>query len=200
MKVKKGEFGYFRKEKKRRAIITLILFLIPLAVFAGGCLYFKTRMNIVTILAVVGCLPGCKSMVGLIMALMQKSLAPEVYQKIKNAAGDLTMSYEMYITSYEKSGYVEAFAICGNEVVGYTSDPKTDIGYTASNVQKILRQNGYGVNVKILSDLNPYLERLQSMQSHRESLEKDITFKPDERYPQLSRNELIKHLILAISL
>ena len=38
MKVKKGEFGYFRKEKKKRAVITLILFLIPLAAFAGGYL------------------------------------------------------------------------------------------------------------------------------------------------------------------
>ena len=110
------------------------------------------------------------------------------------------MSYEMYITSYDRSGYVDAFAICGNEVVGYSSDEKTDPAHTASNVQKILRQNGYGVNVKILRDLGPYLERLQSLRKHRESLEKDISFQPDERYPDLSRNELIKHLILAISL
>mgnify|MGYP000096272221 FL=1 len=200
MKVKKGEFGYFRKEKKKRAVITLILFLIPLAAFAGGYLYYKTRMNIVTVIAVVGCLPGCKSMVGLIMAMMQKSMEPEVYEKIRETAGDLTMSYEMYITSYDRSGYVDACAICGNEVVGYSSDEKTDPAHTASNVQKILRQNGYGVNVKILRDLGPYLERLQSLRKHRESLEKDISFQPDERYPDLSRKELIKHLILAISL
>lgn len=134
------------------------------------------------------------------MAMMQKSMEPEVYEKIRETAGDLTMSYEMYITSYDRSGYVDAFAICGNEVVGYSSDEKTDPVHTASNVQKILRQNGYGVNVKILRDLGPYLERLQSLRKHRESLEKDISFQPDERYPDLSRNELIKHLILAISL
>ena len=38
------------------------------------------------------------------------------------------------------------------------------------------------------------------MNQHRESLEKDIKFKLDERYPDLTRDELIKHTILAISL
>ena len=54
--------------------------------------------------------------------------------------------------------------------------------------------------MKILRDLQPYLDRLESLQKNREALEKDIRFTPDERYPNLSRNELIKHTILAISL
>ena len=36
--------------------------------------------------------------------------------------------------------------------------------------------------------------------SDKEELERDIKFTPDERYPKLSRDELIRHLILAISL
>lgn len=200
MKIQKGDYGYFKKEKKKRTLITAVLFIIPLLIFFSGLIYFKTRMNVMTVVAVVGCLPACKSTVGLVMAFMQKSLDEEEYRKIHEAAGDLVMSYEMYITSYDKSGYVDAFAICGNEVVGYASQEKTDAKYIASHVQKILRQNGYGVNVKILKEMNPYLERLKSMCEHREALEKDIPFTPDERYPGLSRNELIKHTILAISL
>ncbi|MGI6069996.1 MAG: hypothetical protein ACOYBE_06170 [Blautia sp.] len=200
MKVRKGDFGYFKKEKKRRLMVTLGLFAVPLLIFFSGILYFKTRMNLMTIVAVVGCLPACKSAVGMVMAFMQKSMDEETYRRIKEAAKDLTMSYEMYLTSYDKSGYVDAFAICGNEVVGYSSHSKTDAKYMGNHVQKILRQNGYGVNVKILKELNPYLERLNSMNEHREALEKDISFTPDERYPDLSRAELIKHTILAISL
>ena len=44
------------------------------------------------------------------------------------------------------------------------------------------------------------MERLDSMNGHREALEEGIKFTPDERYPDLSRNELIKHTILAICL
>ena len=49
-----------------------------------------------------------------------------------------------------------------------------------------------------LPDCTPFLERLDSMNEHKESLEEGIKFRPDEKYPELSRNELIKHTILAI--
>ena len=83
-------------------------------------------------------------------------------------------------------------------MVGYTSDPRADTAYLAEQSQKIVRKNGYKVDVKILKDLKPYLERLDSMNEHKESLEDGIKFRPDEKYPELSRNELIKHTILAI--
>ncbi len=200
MNVKKGDYGYFKSEKKRRALLTILLFLLPLAVFIGGWLYFKSRTNLLTVIAVVGCLPACKSTVGLAMVLMQKSLQPEVYQAVAEAGQGLTLAYELYITTYEKSGYVDAIAICGNEVVGYTSRGKSDAAYIGGYIQKILRQNGFGVNVKIMGDFRAYLERLRSLREHRKSLEKDISFTPDERYPGLSRSELIKHTILAIAL
>lgn len=200
MKSIKGQYGYFKNEKKRRLIITLILFAVPLLIFFTGLIHFEKRENLFTVIAVVGCLPACKSLVGLIMACMQKSLPKSEYEIIRAKAGDLTMLYELYITSNEKSGYIDVFAVCGNQVVGYTSSPKTDVKFTADFVQRILNQNGFGVTVRILKEMNPYLERLQSMQKNRESLEKDISFQPDERYPDLSREELIKHTILAISL
>ena len=199
-KVPKGEFGYFRSEKKRRLIITAILFAVPLFIFFTSWIYFKTRMTVWTVVSVVGCLPACKSVVSLIMIFRAKPVAPQVYQEISKHAGELVMSYEMYMTFYEKSGYLDAVAVCGNTVVGYTSDPKVDISYLAEQSQKIVRKNGYKVDVKILKDLKPYLERLDSMNEHKESLEEGIKFRPDEKYPDLSRDELIKHTILAICL
>ena len=66
--------------------------------------------------------------------------------------------------------------------------------------QKILRGNGFKVNVKIFTRLEQFLERLDSMNEHKKSLEEGIKFRPDEKYPDLSRDELIKHTILAICL
>ena len=68
------------------------------------------------------------------------------------------------------------------------------------HVKKILKQNGYKVDVKVMTELKPYLERLDYLNEHKEELERDIVFEPDSRYPDLSREELIKHVILAISL
>lgn len=161
-------------------------------------IYFKTRLTIWTVIAVVGCLPACKSMVSLIMIFRAKPVAPQVYEEISEHAGRILMSYEMYMTFYEKSASIDAFAICGNTVVGFSSDPKIDAAFMEREAQKILRGNGFKANVKIFTRLPQFLERLDSMNEHKESLEEGIKFRPDEKYPELSRNELIKHTILAI--
>ena len=54
-KVSKGNFGYFRSEKRRRLIITAILFAVPLFIFFTSWFYFKTRMTVWTVVTVVGC-------------------------------------------------------------------------------------------------------------------------------------------------
>ncbi len=196
----KGNFGYFRSEKKRRLLITAGLFSLPLIIFFVAWAVNGTRMTVWTVLTVVGCLPGCKSMVSLIMILLRHPMDEKLYKEIRSHAGDLVMAYEMYMTFYEKSGYLDAVAVCGNTVVGYTTDPKADTAYMAEQSQKIVRKNGYKVDVKILKDLKTYLERLDSMNAHKESLRSGIKFTPDDRYPDLSREELIKHTILAICL
>ena len=199
-KVEKGNFGYFKAEKKRQLFFTLSLFSVPLLIFFSAWIYYGTRKTVWTVLVAVGCLPACKFLVNFIMVAMRKSMDQTLYQKIQEHAGNLLMSYEMYMTFYEKSAYIDAFAICGNEIVGYSSDPKIDAAYMAGEAQKIIRKNGYKVHVRILTELRPYLERLDSMNAHQESLEKDIRFISDERYPDLSRAEIIKQIILAICL
>ena len=119
---------------------------------------------------------------------------------IRKSMGSLDMAYELYMTFYEKSAYIDAAAVCGNTVVAYSSDPKIDASFMETNSQKIIRKNGYKVTVKIFTDLRPFLERLDSMNDHRESLEEGIKFTPDEKYPDLSRNELIRQTILALCL
>ena len=199
-KVRKGEFGYFKSEKKRRMIITAILFAVPLFIFFTSWIYFKTRMTIWTVVTVVGCLPACKSMVNLIMIMKCKSMDEGLYQKIREHQGSLDMAYELYMTFYEKSAYIDAAAVCGNTVVAYSSDLKIDVAFMETSSQKLIRKNGYKATVKIFIDLRPFLERLDSMNDHKESLEEGIKFTPDEKYPDLTRNELIRQTILALCL
>ena len=65
-KIQKGDCGYFRSEKKKRMIISAILLGVPLLIFFTAWIYFKTRLTVWTVVTVVGCLPACKSLVGLI--------------------------------------------------------------------------------------------------------------------------------------
>ena len=83
-----------------------------------------TNKNIITVVALVGCLPACRSLVGAIMMCMQKPMDEALYKKISDHQGELVMSYEMYLTTYEKSTFVESFAVCGNKVVDILPESK----------------------------------------------------------------------------
>lgn len=91
-KVRKGDHGYIAAEKKKRILITAALFAAPLLIFFSAMIYFKTRLTVWTVIAVVGCLPACKSVVSLIMIFRAKPVAPQVYQEISKHAGELVMS------------------------------------------------------------------------------------------------------------
>ena len=205
MKVRKGTYGYVRYEKKRRLLVTIGMFVMPLAILIAGLIICNgDKNNIFTVIAVVGCLPGCKSMVGLIMMMMQKSAKKETVEEIQGHAGNLLMLYEMFCTKEQDRLMVDAVAVCGYEVVGYTTHAKSrkQIEDCEKHIGKLLRANGYKNHVKIFDQMKPYLERLDSLNRNYQELESDANekFVPDERYPDLSRDELVKHNLLAIVL
>ncbi len=200
-KVKKGTYGYIKYQKIRTFIITFILFLIPLVIYATGYIQTKTRLNLFTIVAILGCLPACKSLVALIMIMMQKSVPQDIYEQAKKANGDLVAGYELVFTAYEHTTPVNTLIICGDQIVCYTPDEKTDTAYLEKHITRILTVNGFpSVQVKVMKDLKKYLQRAGEIRSRQEHFREDIEFTPDERYPELSREELIFHTLLAISL
>lgn len=199
-KVKKGMYGYIRYEKWKRLLVTVILFAIPLTAYAAAYLITKTNQNIITVIAMVGCLPACRALVNMIMMWMQKPMKESLYKEIDAHRGDLEVTYETYLTTYDKSVFVESFAVCGNKVIGYTTHMDGSTQFIEDHVRGILKQNGYKVEVKVYKELKPYLERMDYLNAHKQELEQNIPFTPDERYPDLSRDQLIKHTILAISL
>lgn len=199
-KIQKGDYGYIKSQQKKRTLYTILAFLAPLLVFFTGLYIHRTRNTVFTVVAVVACLPACKFAVGMIMMYMQKPMKREDYEQIEKHKKGLTCSFELVISAYEKQSFVDSIAVCGNTVVGYTSRAKTDTAFTEKHIQDILRQNGFYVSVKIFTRLGDYTSRLDSMWEHRESLEKDIKFRPDPTEPNLTRNGKIMRVIHAISL
>lgn len=200
-KVKKGTYGYIKYQKKKTFLITFILFLIPLVIYATGYIQTKTRLNLLTVVAILGCLPACKSLVGLIMIMMQKPVTQPVYEELKAANKDLTAGYELVFTAYEHTTPVNALIICGDQLVCYTPDQKTDAAYLEKHISKIMTINGFAsVQVKVMKDIKKYVQRVSEIYNRQEHYREGIEFTPDEQYPDLSREELIFHTLLAISL
>ena len=148
-KTKKGTYGYIRNERKRRLLITLASFAIPLIIYVTGYIQTKTRLNLFTFVAILGCIPAAQAMVSFIMIAMQKPFSQKNYEMSSAAAGNLTAAYEMIFTAYEHTTNVGALVVCGDHVVCYTADDKSEPAKLEKHIGKLLTANGFGdVQVK----------------------------------------------------
>lgn len=200
-KAAKGTAGYIRYEKIRRTIITAVMFGIPLMIYFTGLAITHTRKNLFTLVAILGILPAAKLAVNWIMILLQKPAQEETVRETQAQAKGLVQAYELTVTAYEGSMPLEAAVICGNEVVCYSSrGDRSKFAFMEKHMAKILSSNGYyGVRAKIFGERKAFLERVGQLAKDPEKYRENIPFKPDEAYPDLSREELIRHVLLQIS-
>ena len=196
-KVAKGKYGYTLAHRKHQILKMSLYVALALAVFLVGFITTKTTKNVLSIVAIVGALPISKEMVGVIMSFKRKPLDKQLYEQISERAGDLEQIYELLFTTQEKSYVVEAAFIEGKDVICYTLDPKCDVMALQKHLQRMLDANGYKENVKVFKDLKKFLDRVSDLE-RREKVE--IPYTPHSTYPDLNRDQLIKHTLLALSI
>lgn len=166
MKIKKGYPGYIRARKIRLLLLTLLEFAIVAALLILGYVQTGTKLNLLTVVAILGCLPACKVLVGLITLLPYRTADPEKAAEIRSKADLLTTAFDLVITSREKIMPVEAFVISENTVCGYAPNKKTDPESTAAYIKSILEGNRLTkITVKIFPDYKPFLARAEAMNS-----------------------------------
>ena len=196
-KVAKGKFGYTLSHRKGQIIKMSLYIALALAVFLLGLIVTKTTKNVLSIVAIVGALPISKEMVGVIMSYKRKPMEQAVYQQISEKAGDLEQIYELLFTTQEKSYGVEAAIVEGRDVICYTVDPKCEVTVLQKHLLKMLDANGYKQNVKVYTDLKKFLDRVADLERREKE---EIPYKQNPTYPDLNRDQLIKHLLLALSI
>ncbi len=198
----KGEYGYIAFQKKRRFAIAAIMLAIPLTIFFTAQAYIGTNKNIFTVVAILGVIPASRFIVNFIMTVMQKSAPEEIIHLTKESAPDLPQAFELVVTAYEGSMPLDAVTVCGSEVTAYsTYGKRDDFEKMEKHIARILTGNGYAsVHVRIFQEKGKYTERLRQLAADPEKYRAGIAFKPDSRYPDLTREECILHTIMAISL
>lgn len=161
----KGTQNYINTQKKYEIIRTIVYFGISLGLFAAGWITTGDRLNLLTVVAVLGCLPASKSAVQMIMYLRFQSLSESAAKEIEQHSEGLSTLYDMIFTSYEKNFNIGHITIKGNTIVGYTEDAKFDEKAFYAHIDKTLKiDNIKNASVKIFSDLKKYTDRLEQMQ------------------------------------
>lgn len=195
-RVAKGKFGYTLSHRKWQILKMSLYIALALAVFLLGFIVTKTTKNVLSIVAIVGALPISKEMVGVIMSYKRKPMESSVYEQISEKAGNLEQAYELLFTTQEKSYGVEAAIVEGKDVICYTVDQKCEITVLQKHLVKMLDANGYKQNVKVYTDLKKFLDKVSDLERREKT---EIPYKQNPTYPDLNRDQLIKHLLLALS-
>lgn len=161
----KGTQNYLGTQKKYEIGRTLLYFGISLCLFLAGFIATKTRINLLTIVAILGCLPASKSAVEMIMYLKFKSCSPENCKKI-NAHMDssLTGLYDMVFTTYDKNYQVAHLTVKGNTICGFSEDKSFQEQAFSKHITDTLKTDHYqDVSVKIFTDIDKYVNRLEQL-------------------------------------
>lgn len=162
----KGTKNYINTQKKYVIARTILLAALSVSLYVIGYVTTKTNKNLLTIVAVLGCLPASKSAVEMIMFLRYKSSPKEITESIEQYVGRLPHIYDMIFTTYDKNFYVDHIAVAGNTVCGFSSSAKTDAELCEQHILSVLKLDGHkNVSVKIFKDMKKYTERLKQMQS-----------------------------------
>ena len=161
----KGTKNYLHTQRKYEIVRTLLFFSISGAIFTMGLISTGTRLNLLTVVAVLGMLPASKSLVSVIMFSRYSSLSSDAADLIEKHSGSLTALFDMVFTGDNGNFPVGHLTIKGNSVCGYSEDPKFDEKKFYEHIDTFLKADSYkNVKVKIFTDLKKYVDRLDQMQ------------------------------------
>ncbi len=162
----KGEPDYIRTQKTYEVIRTILYFGISLSLFAAGFITTGNRLNLLTVVAVLGCLPASKSAVNMIMFLRCRGLGREAAARIAPCEGNLDCLYDMVFTSYSKTFEVGHMVVRGNTICGYSEKKDFPEKEFQAHLEPMMKTDGHkNVTVKIFTDLGKYRERLMQLQT-----------------------------------
>lgn len=159
----KNTYGYIDSQKKYEIIRTLVYFGISISLFIAGYIATKSKMNVLTVVAILGCLPASKSLVSTIMFLRHKSCSKSVYDAVEPMHDKLKTLYDLVFTT-EKVTYKVAHAAYKAKCLVLFSEEKIDTNGLETHIEEYMRRAGIkGVNVKVYTDLKKYAERLEQL-------------------------------------
>lgn len=160
----KGNYGYLKAKRLTVLIKTIIFFAISLALFIAGCITTGKKENLLTIVAVLGCLPACKSMVNTIILFRASGCSRQARAAIYPLEGRLIGMYDMYFTSYQKNFAISHMIVEGNIILGYTESADCDPASCQEHLQNMLKQGGFkNMTVTISNRLSKYCGQLKNL-------------------------------------
>jgi hypothetical protein len=123
-----------------------------------------SNKNLLTIVAILGTLPACKSAVNMIIFLRAKGCSEGLKEQLEDYDRNLTTFYDLYFTTYQKNFAISHMVLKGSVLCGITENPKCEIRNAEEHLEHMMVQEGIkNMTVKIYSDTGKYIDRLSQL-------------------------------------
>lgn len=166
-RVKKGQFGYIKYRRTFHLIFSVILYAMAVALYFAGVKTTGDNKNLLTVVAILGCLPASQSLVTTILGFRAKSCSKELYEKIENKVDENMVSiYDLFFTTYDRNYPISHIVIKNNCMCGVMEQSKHSVNDFEKYLEDTFAKNGIkGVSVKIFekSMEEKYLNRLDEL-------------------------------------
>lgn len=153
----RGSYLYLDTQRKYEIIRTVLYFLISFGIFIGGYLSTGTKVNLLTVVAVLGMLPASKSLVSVIMFARYKSCREKFDTEVLNA-------YDMVFTSEKVNYPIAHLCVSGGCIICYSEKKDFNENSFKDHITGILAAERItDMTVKAFTDRKAYLNRIQSL-------------------------------------
>ncbi|MCP1109262.1 hypothetical protein [Ohessyouella blattaphilus] len=164
MKLIKGTHEYLKRKKRLYLLLTILEFGVVIGLVVTGIIATGDRLNVLTVVAAVGCLPAAKMLVQFIVMIPHRSLETEKVAELESEANYITKIYDLVITSKDRTMPIQVLCLYNNTICGYSESEKLDPDKTAQYLKGFLEKNGYPkMTVKIFKDFKAFLMRAEVM-------------------------------------
>ena len=171
----KGEKYYLKNQLFYEIVRTVLLFALSAAIYLIGLFTTGSNKNILTIVAVLGCLPACKSAVGMIMFIRYKSLTGIITDKIEEASTGLCNAYDTVFTSYDKNFQIGHLVVNKGCILCFDEKNKINSDAFSKHINTYLKnENLKDITIKVFTYPDKYIERLYNLEKTISAKDKAI--------------------------
>lgn len=174
-KVKKGCFGYLKHQRTVEILKTVLCLAVSVALYRIGIYSTGSNKNLLTLVAVLGCLPMAKFAVNSIMFIRANGCSREAKEKM-DAKGLTPLFFDLYFTTFKKNFQISALDYKKKNLIMLTEDSNIDMQAAEDHFKEVLGNCGYStVTVKIFTDMDKFIDRMSELKDLTEE-DKDLTY------------------------
>ena len=180
-RVIKGQFGYIKHRRIFHLVLALVMYAMAIILYFAGIKATGDNKNLLTIAAILGCLPASQSLVTSILGFRAKYCTTEDKEQIeKRIESNMLSVYDLYFTTYDKNYPVCHIVMKNNCLCGLMEVSKHSTNDLETYLEETFAKNGIkGVSIKIFEkkqsekDLKR-LEELAKLENSKSAMEEDV--------------------------